>query len=1335
MSEPLEPRPVVRALKDENKIGALFGLIAIDKRQLLVMIGCLFGCFMLFGALNPIFHLNAVQNLLVFGPLVSLVFFLSFIKIDGRYIDFWARKAVSRALKPNKFRWRKRPPGEQRHVRDAVQAVIPADQILWQMLRTIDGQYVMIFELELLNLSLASEDQRIRVEKGAQALYNRASTFPFQELTVGKGRDTKLLARRLAEDIHKNIPPEEASRRAYAVQKAQFYAELGSKYGAQDRRAYVILPYKPAQPIKGVSQVAFASKAHAQALQYEARQAYAKLRVNANILRDGYKDMGIHMRALVKDNLMSFIKEQSSGDLRPEHVVSVMPKAKSDVVDLQFGQYEKVSDQKLSKIIKAQNEIRKDEPPAVGIGDLQLVDRISPDALEVRDDAIRVGDKWRQGLFAYELPDEISFGVLTRLTNWSEPLKITKHIRPIGREAAIHQLGGVLAELGASKDTADRGDLVENEQRDKSFGTTRWALRRILQGKENLFKVSLYAELEHENMRNLKAMMRELEAEFSACQIQTKTCRQEAWESYITNLPLAKNLCDTHYAESGLMTDALATLFSFGSQQINHPRGVLMGKDRESSNLVVLDTALANNPHVVVIGDTGAGKTFSLKQYTTTLNIRGHRIVVIDPVGNSKYGRVAQQMNGEFIELRPGTDHHINPCDLRGGYMNLSYFSGDIDDHGREEELLFKARQAALSAKKTVLTEFISLMATNKASAGLTVEEQSFTEMAWGEVYASKGIYDDPETHNNQPPTCHDFFLYLHEHKDSNQIAKGLLSKLYTWDTVEKGSLSEYVRHQTSVNLDSKYLVIRVSDLDQRAKRPMEFALLDFLVPILSNPEEPAALDFEELWDILNADEEDPVKKRVEEFCRSGRARRCALLAASQHPSEFLQSSVGKVLLDQADTKLILKIKGGALNTIQDLYGFSHEEAQRIKHAAKGDYTLLIGDDIQIPIKGLASQYEQELFNTDPDKEEKFNAQRRARQASIDAGAAAGATVVPSVNGASSTTGAPVSRLTASERLRTILGEAPPPQNPHTGSETGQPKDSVNQSHQPAAGGPTEDGHDQQDDRSQDHSNSSASSNAEPSPAELSNSRPPLQISSSERGRIYAFVGPQAYRMAYHAAGLLARSNEDQNVLLVDAAGGISNDIWSHNWVAPDTFIDNHLQGNMKDYVAISPALGLHIMFYTNKPESQKPGPLTTYVRQNYGAIIVACGDTPYAEHWLTAADRVIATAENPRELKYSLEEAERLRGSNGTFVAPVGSISVPSALRSHPVYNLPDLEDGTYFEAEQSTQFATLMNDLTGAAFTDLMDDLLQTADNHQVEEGSIAVKDMPSPERKESR
>ena len=853
MSEPLEPRPVVRSLKDENKIGTVLGIIAIDKRQLIVMIGCLFGCFMLWGALNPIFQLNSIQNLLIFGPLVSVILVLSFMKFDGRYLDFWARKAVSRSLKPSRFRWRKRPPGQLRHMRNAVQAVIPADQLFWQMIRTVDGSYVMIFELELLNLSLASEDQRIRIEKAAQALYNRAASFPFQELTVGKGRDTKLLARRLIEDIEKNIPAEETSRRAYALQKAKFYAELGKKYGAQDRRAYVILPFTPAQPLKGVSQVAFVTQQHSKALQHEAREAYGKLRINANILRDGYKDMGILMRPLLRDNLLSFVKEQASGDIRPDNVVDVMPKAASDIMDIRFGPYHKTSDKKLAKMVNAQCEVRGDEPPAIGIGDLQLVDRISPDALEIRDDAIRVGGMWRQGTFVYELPDEISFGILTRLTNWPEPLKISKHIRPVERTSAIQQLGGKVAELGASTDTADRGDVVENELREKSYGTSRWALQRILRGHENLFKVSLYAELQHENLRNLQAMMKELEAEFSACQIQTKVCRQEAWESYITQLPLGKDLCESNYAQSGLLTDALATLFSFGSQQINHPAGVLMGKDRESSNLVVLDTARLNNPHMVFIGDTGSGKTFGLKEYTTTLNIRGYRIVVIDPVGNSKYGRVAQQMNGEFIELRPGTDHHINPCDLRGGYMNLSYFSGDIDDHGREEELLEKARYAALAAKKTVLTEWIELMATNKASVALTSDEQGFTEMAWGQVYASKGITDDPSTHENEPPTCHDFFVYLHSLKDTNPVAKGLLSKLYSWDTVEKGSLSEYVRHQTSVNLDSKYLVIRVSDLDQRAKRPMEFALLDFLVPILSNPEEPAALDFEELWDILNS--------------------------------------------------------------------------------------------------------------------------------------------------------------------------------------------------------------------------------------------------------------------------------------------------------------------------------------------------------------------------------------------------------------------------------------------------------------------------------------------------
>ena len=156
-------------------------------------------------------------------------------------------------------------------------------------------------------------------------------------------------------------------------------------------------------------------------------------------------------------------------------------------------------------------------------------------------------------------------------------------------------------------------------------------------------------------------------------------------------------------------------------------------------------------------------------------------------------------------------------------------------------------------------------------------------------------------------------------------------------------------------------------------------------------------------------------------------------------------------------------------------------------------------------------------------------------------------------------------------------------------------------------------------------------------------------------------------------------------------------------------------------------------MFFARQPGCLPAAGIAKHVRQQYGAILVACGDNPYASEWLTAADRVVATAANARELKRSTLEAERIRGSNGTLVASVGALSLPTVLHGHPSFSLPDLEQGPYVQAESEAKFATLDHQPTAQAFTTLLHGLLQEPEQDVETVSGVALKGDPVTTEKE--
>jgi hypothetical protein len=676
---------------------------------------------------------------------------------------------------------------------------------------------------------------------------------------------------------------------------------------------------------------------------------------------------------------------------------------------------------------------------------------------------------------------------------------------------------------------------------------------------------------------------------------------------------------------------------------------------------------------VIVLGTTGAGKSQTCKLYSAELRLRGERVVVIDPEGNSVYGRVAEALDGSYVRFGHGSRDRFNPCDLPRGYVNLGFFRGEAADEDEERARLRASRAAAFDGKKVALTRLVSLMiGGSERKEGLTVEQASRVEALWDEVYRKKGITEDPDTHGNEPPTFRDFFRLLAEEED----LEGVRRKLYSW---EHGSLRHFFDSQTNVDLDNKYLVFHVSGVKGRERAALEFALLDSLNATLSDPAERSTLVVEELWS--------PLKYRqssdfVEEFWRSGRARSNAMVGATQHPEEFLGSEVGRVILDLSATQLLMLQEPKSADLVKDLYHFSDEEADRLQLFTEGEGYLVVGRN-RVPLRVLCSPYEMRLFNTDPDKEREY---RREEKKALAAGETTALGAPADEIRLQPPDAAETRELTASAEIRKLLSETDDRARPFFPAE----EDYVAPEAAPRDNGPQQDHH--------------------------------LPIPSSGPAPIYAFFGPTAGRAAYHLAGLLARSGKEdgRRVLLVDAEGYVGREIlYEVPRESPDEFVVGGLDGPLEDHLARDTDSGLSVLF-APRDGNLPAGGLVQRAREDFDAVVAVCDATPYARDWLEAATAAVATAAEDRSLDGALRQVEALRGRNGTILAPMGPLDTRLGGISRAVFGLPPHDEPAYAVAERSGGFATLLDDGMCVRFVPLAEALLEKRYDHAEEVGT---------------
>jgi cellulose biosynthesis protein BcsQ len=1279
--------PVLKA-DSGGKSFKIFGL-AVDKRQGFIIIGSFFVYWLLYRQVSKLLPLSTLQAAILFAPFMIASLVLAFVKADGRHLDWWIRRKWVNGLRPKVLFWRRENNRAKKPLRDSVQEALPFERILWEMIRTRDGEYALVFEIQPINLSVVGEADRIRTWTSYAQFLNTLD-FPVTEITRSREGSVSEYAETLKENVLSRADPSHTKRISFAKQHLLFLHDLVEEYNVYERTSYAVLTYRPQSPDLSRGRGRARAKDLVR-LQKEAEEAYRVLSQRADVLYDGLGRMGARPRVLVGVELLDFLKDQTAGERN-----GAMPKAWTPVT-LAHGSYEELGPEDLRRVLEAAEEYREAAPPAIGIGDLTISDKIAPDSAHIHADYVRIGETYHATLFVIEYMPEINFGDLHSILNIPGRVKIVKHMRPLHQEKAVGTMGGRVAELIAAEYTASDGNVIATEQRRVSRESAELAMHKLLTGELRMFEVSFLIHCEADSREELHSLVETVRTRMAALRADVKLAREESWQGFLSALPLGRNHLSRRYSETGLMTDVLAAMFVYGTYQINHPEGVLYGIDWDSSAPVVLDSRELMNPHMVVLGTSGGGKTQTIKALSTRLHMRGHRVVVIDPEGNSGYGETARGVDGEYLVFGVGTPSKFNPCDLNDNYMNLNLLASASDAEEDEELARRKARSAALDGKVLMLTRLVSLMISGDGGEeGLTSGQQGLVDKLWYEVYAEKGITEDPATHRREPPTFKDFFRLL---ADVPELAE-VRQKLYPW---EAGALRTVFDSQTNVDLDNPYLVLQVAGVKGRAKAAIMYALLDFLSGKLSDPDEPADCFIDEFWSLLKY----PMAAEfAEELWRSGRARDCSMVAITQEMEEFLHSVPGQVIMRISATQLILRQKKRTTAILEDFVDLSEEQKQQIPNFQAGEGFLIV-EEKQIPLYVVCSEQEHRLFNTDQRKRRRYEEQDRRELAERrkeglpepDGTPALEAPRRELENGERV-----VRRLTPHGRARALLSDEEiyvPEEGDYedvlvSRDGQGRPASPVRN------GGSAGNGHHPEGVRT-------GSGGTRPK-------IPHLTVPEASPGRVplFAVTGPTGSRIAYHLAGLIARAakRDEREVLFVDADGYTTRRILaSLDQEPPDALITGVLADeDFEHYVARDPSSGLKLIVAPLSGDLPARG-LLKAVKERYDCVIVACGKTRYAEDWLLAADHVIVASGSSRELATACRETEDLRGRNGAILAAMGRLKLTPDLMSHEIFRMPSAKTPAFARAEKDQAFATLTDPEIGAAFRPLAERLVTLA------------------------
>lgn len=71
------------------------------------------------------------------------------------------------------------------------------------------------------------------------------------------------------------------------------------------------------------------------------------------------------------------------------------------------------------------------------------------------------------------------------------------------------------------------------------------------------------------------------------------------------------------------------------------------------------------NANLVLLGTSGAGKTFTMQLLALRMRMRGIQCFIIAPIKGHEFRRACDRIGGEFIRIAPGSPHCINIMEIR----------------------------------------------------------------------------------------------------------------------------------------------------------------------------------------------------------------------------------------------------------------------------------------------------------------------------------------------------------------------------------------------------------------------------------------------------------------------------------------------------------------------------------------------------------------------------------------------------------------------------------------------------------------------------------------------
>lgn len=566
----------------------------------------------------------------------------------------------------------------------------------------------------------------------------------------------------------------------------------------------------------------------------------------------------------------------------------------------------------------------------------------TPDAISVRPRALEVGGEWVASFAVVGYPREVHNGWLQPLLTYPGRVDVSLHIEPIDPVTAANRLKKQLSKLESGRrHTSEKGRLVDPHVEAATEDAYDLSAR-VARGEGKLYRLGLYLTVHAPTEEALGDEVAAIRSLAASLLLDCKPTTYRSLQGWITSLPMGLDLVGMRRTFD---TSALSAAFPFTSPDlpppdptsVGAPSGVLYGFNVGSQGLVHHDRFALDNHNSVILGRSGAGKSYLVKLELLRSLYRGIEIHVIDP--EDEYARLAAAVGGTYVHL--GAEQvRLNPMDL--------------PIHTRPDGRRTAPRDA-LIRRSLFLHTVISVL----LGSELEATERAALDRAITATYQRVGITSDPRTWTRPAPLLADLAEVLAGTGDPAGVE--LAARLHPYVT---GAFSGLFSGPTSTRPEGHLVVFSLRDLADELKPIGTLLTLDAVWRQVSNPaiRKPRLVVVDEAWLLMK---EPAGAEFLFRMAKASRKQWAGLTVATQDTADVLGSDLGKAVVANAATQILLRQASQAIDEITRTFDLSMGERQFLLSADRGQGLLSTGTQ-RVAFQSIASPVEHQLVTSNP---------------------------------------------------------------------------------------------------------------------------------------------------------------------------------------------------------------------------------------------------------------------------------------------------------------------------------------------------------------------------------